>query len=942
MLRRFCLSILCLAVVGQGEAFAHGQTDAPLYVAADGVDRGRCDQPEAPCRSISYALRFAGKGGRIRVAEGTYRMDSPEDLFHIVGGLVEVSGGFRRGFAQPATGVSVLTGIPHEYRELLDSKGFHVIADTKATAGEKVEVARKLARLYAELQSGASAAPCVDGSVSGLACDSVDLLSHVAFADISARPAGSNDVWGFVDLNTHREYAIAGFDSGTGVFDVTDPAEPREVGFIDGQSASWRDIKVMQFFDATAARFRAYAYVTTDGASDGLFVIDLTGLPQSVRRTDYVSDFSSAHNVYVTNVDYATGVPNTDAAPLLIIAGANLDGGAFRAYDLSDPARPRFVARGDGGNQKYMHDAASLVITDARKDTQCFGAAPSCQVLLDFNEDTVDVWDVTDPGLPRRLSSTPYANSGYTHSGWPSEDGMFMFVHDELDEQRFGLATTLRVFSLSDLRSPDVVGSWNGSTAAIDHNGFVRGNRYYMSNYSRGLTVLDISDPSTPVAVGRLDTYPFSDESSFVGAWGAYPFFWSGNVAISDIGSGLYLAADRSRDVAAGKLSFAATAAAAPENQQVSLTVRREGGTAGIASVDYEVVEATADASDYTVTSGMLSWPAGDAGDRTIDIAVDNDGVAEGMERLIVRLISPGGGATLGNDSTANVYISDAGAAATVGFLADSVEVAERGFAMAVVTLARTESAVGAVSVDYSMTGGDASPGTDFLGATSGTVTWEDGDANPKSIEFAIVDDGSNEADETFTLSLNNAVGATLSPTTDVTVTVFDGDGPNVAPNAVAGASQTIGEGDVVRLDGSQSNDPDGDALTFAWTQLAGPAVSITNPDSAVATFTAPNVDSDAMLRFRLTVTDPSGLSSSSQTTVTVLNGGGFGDKSGGGAAGLPWLFLLCLPLLLRRPRVSQQAVWSNGWRLMMVCSLSGPVEMMSSGTPTSSSIRAR
>jgi choice-of-anchor B domain-containing protein len=144
-----------------------------------------------------------------------------------------------------------------------------------------------------------------------------------------------------------------------------------------------------------------------------------------------------------------------------------------------------------------MHDAASMTVTDARKDTQCANASASeyCDVLFDFNESTLDIWDITDPGSPVRLSQTPYGNAGYSHSGWSSEDQQYVYLQDELDERDRGLSTTLRIFSISDLRSPTLAGIWTGPTRAIDHNGFVRGNRYYMSNYARGLTILDISNP---------------------------------------------------------------------------------------------------------------------------------------------------------------------------------------------------------------------------------------------------------------------------------------------------------------------------------------------------------------------------------------------------------------------------------------------------------------
>jgi hypothetical protein len=209
------------------------------------------------------------------------------------------------------------------------------------------------------------------------------------------------------------------------------------------------------------------------------------------------------------------------------------------------------------------------------------------------------------------------------HSGWWTEDRQFMFVHDELDEQGSGLNTTLRVFSLSNLNSPQLAGTWTGPTNAIDHNGFVRGNRYYMSNYKRGLTILDISNPASPVLTAHLDTYPFADNSGFSGAWGVYPYLSNGTIAVSDINSGVYLARDRSRDVAAGSLSFQSSSYGAVEGQTAGLTVTRTGSGAGAVSVDIESVHATADASDYTLQTTTLNWADGDSSTRTVAIAAD-------------------------------------------------------------------------------------------------------------------------------------------------------------------------------------------------------------------------------------------------------------------------------------------------------------------------------
>lgn len=91
----------------------------------------------------------------------------------------------------------------------------------------------------------------------------------------------------------------------------------------------------------------------------------------------------------------------------------------------------------------------------------------------------------------------------------------------------------------------------------------------------------------------------------------------------------------------------------------------------------------------------------------------------------------------------------------------------------------------------------------------------------------------------------------------------------NHAPVASA-ADQSVTGPATVTLDGSASTDPDGDALTYKWTQISGPSVTLTNSTKAKATFSVGAVTSNQTLAFRLTVTDPKGLSSTAD--VQVLN----------------------------------------------------------------------
>lgn len=89
----------------------------------------------------------------------------------------------------------------------------------------------------------------------------------------------------------------------------------------------------------------------------------------------------------------------------------------------------------------------------------------------------------------------------------------------------------------------------------------------------------------------------------------------------------------------------------------------------------------------------------------------------------------------------------------------------------------------------------------------------------------------------------------------------------NDAPVADAGPDQLGVQPGAVTLDGSASFDPEGDPITFQWTQIAGPAVSLAGATTAKATFTAAEGQSYG---FRLTVTDDKGASSVARVNVTV------------------------------------------------------------------------
>lgn len=765
-----------------------------------------------------------------------------------------------------------------------------VVYGTLAHAGQNPGVA-------SSVNPSISAADCVNGSAGGFPCNKVDVLSHIALDEFSSKPNRANDIWGFYDLNTEREYALIGLENGVAIVDVTNPSSPVEIDTVAGASSTWRDIKVYQFFDENSQRFNAFAYVTTDNSNIGLRLIDLSGLPHAVSGSVTVSPELSAHNVYITNLDYTTNSVVDGVPPILYTAGSNLSNGRIRAYALDVPTVLTLAAAALIGGSS--HDLSSVTIRDGRIN-QCPSATTYCVLLIDANEDDLQIWDATNPANPVRLSLTSYANLGFAHSAWFTRDGNFAFVQDELDELNFGSNTRLRIFDMSNLAQPVLAGTWTGTEAAIDHNGFVRGNRYYMANYTRGLTILDISNPVQPVESGFLDTFAANNFANFAGAWGVYPYLPSGNLLLSDVNSGLFVLQDRTLDSVQGTFSITATGGAS-EGNTLQLTVSRSGGSSGAVSVAWDTQPGSASILDFVSATGVLSWADGDATDRTISIGLIADGFAEEPERFFVRLYQPDGGATITPSDIASAFISDAGAPSSMGLVAVNQQIGERD-AVAIVIVDRRGSAEGVISVQYQTIDISATGGTDYT-TVSGQLDWADGDATARSIEVPILADSESEGDENFQVMLSSPSGGTL--TVDV-ATVTIRNFTNSAPIANAGIGQAVQEGVTVVLDGSSSSDPDGDPITFAWVQTIGPSVTLSNPDSAISSFVAPQVSASVTLNFQLTVTDSFGGTSSSLAAVTItdtVTGGG----GGGGSAGTPMLIVLLIMALAMRPKIRTQ-----------------------------------
>lgn len=361
---------------------------------------------------------------------------------------------------------------------------------------------------------------CIDGKAGEYDCDAVELLSVMSITDLGGdRRVEANDIWGWTDPASGKEYALIGLTDATAFVDISEPTRPVYLGSLDTHTNSnvWRDVKV----------YKNHAYIVADNVgSHGMQIFDLTQLanvtspPTTFQATAHHDGFGSAHNVVI----------NEDSGFAYAVGSSQCAGGLYM-MDISTPTQPAFAGcfSGDG----YTHDAQCVNYSGPDADYQ------GREICVNSNEDTITVVDVTDKQNPVQISRQGYPNSEYVHQGWFTDDQQYFYQNDELDEK--GDNTRTIIWDMKDLDDPFVADEYFGETKAIDHNLYVKGNFVYEANYTAGLRILDISSPEKPVEVAFFDTYTPNNATSFNGAWSSYPFFESGIVIVSSIEDGLFV-----------------------------------------------------------------------------------------------------------------------------------------------------------------------------------------------------------------------------------------------------------------------------------------------------------------------------------------------------------------------------------------------------------------
>jgi len=326
----------------------------------------------------------------------------------------------------------------------------------------------------------------------------IDNIRPIAHVDLGA----CNDVWGYTAPDGH-EFALVGHRTGTYIFDVsTNPHDPIEVGFILGETSSWRDLKVHGY----------YCYVTNE-TGGGVDIISLEDPFNPYKVGSHTSSTPTAHNLFIAD-GYA------------YLVGSGGGGGGTPSWqgiiilELSDPENPTEVGRWE---ETYIHDIF------VKNDT-----AYAC----DIYNGSLFIIDVSDKTNPTTMVEHNYSNYG-CHAVWVTDDSKYAVTGDEES------GGYVYIFDIQDFNNINMVATWYPDEPQVQnksvHNVLIKDDLLYISYYVYGTRIVDISDPYDPIEVGYYDWYP-GQQGLYSGNWGVYPFTENGLIYSTDYsGNGFFI-----------------------------------------------------------------------------------------------------------------------------------------------------------------------------------------------------------------------------------------------------------------------------------------------------------------------------------------------------------------------------------------------------------------
>ncbi len=238
----------------------------------------------------------------------------------------------------------------------------------------------------------------------------------------------------------------------------------------------------------------------------------------------------------------------------------------------------------------------------------------------------------------------------------------------------------------------------------------------------------------------------------------------------------IYLTDNQSASLARTVRFTSSTSTVVETAGTVNLPVALLSAATSAISVEYAISSSTATGGgvDYDFTPGTLVFAPGETA-KTIPITVIDDPFVEPAKNVTILLRNCLGAARITTSTyTLTITSEDVSPEPLVAFALASSLITEGPGAVASVTVALSSVQPGNVTVDYAVSSGTATLGSDYTGG-SGTVTFPAG-TTIQTISVPLVDDQIPEGAETLALTLSNALGAAISTPSTHTIYISDDD----------------------------------------------------------------------------------------------------------------------------------------------------------------------
>ena len=567
----------------------------------------------------------------------------------------------------------------------------------------------------------------------------------------------------------------------------------------------------------------------TFAAGDTSKTVEVSVTNDSVDEADemFTVTLSSAVNVTISD-STATGTITNDDNPSLSVGDVsvaeNVTGGkATVTVSLSRATNEEVTVEYATSNgtatagSDYTSESGTLTFTSGQSSAETFTVA--------ITTDTTDEADETFTVTLSEVSDSATIDDGTGVVTITNDDNPELSVGDvSVAENVTGGKATVTV-SLSRATNEEVTVEYATSNGTA-----TSGSDYTSASGTLTFTSGQSSAETFTVAI-TTDTTDEADETFTV------TLSEVSDSATIDDGTGVVtITNDDNPELSVGDVSVAESVTGG--NATVTVSINR--ATNEEVTVEYATSNGTATAgSDYTSASGTLTFTSGQSSAETFTVAITTDTTDEADETFTVTLSEVSDSATI-DDGTGVVTITDDDAAP--GLSIGDVSVSEDVSAgEAVFTVSLSAASGRQVTVEYATSNGTATAGSDYTSA-SGTLTFTSGQSSAETFTVSITADTTDEADETFTVTLSSASNASISDST-ATGTITNDDNPSLSVGDVSVAENVTGGKATVTVSINRATNEE---VTVEYATSNGTATAGSDYTSASGTLTFTSGQSSA------------------------------------------------------------------------------------------------